>query len=161
MWAPGWNSNQSLHKFQHEVGGPLAGGTAGVRIIEPDGSADTGDISVPDAWSAATDHWLTVPVYQIFGSEELSVHSPGIAELAGEPTVLLHPDDATRLGVDEGMKVSVDGGPALGISLDQSMVPGCVGYPVGVPGAPWVAAGGRVALAGQKDSAEKGEGADV
>ena len=33
VWAPGWNSNQSLQKFQSEVDGPLKGGSSGVRLI--------------------------------------------------------------------------------------------------------------------------------
>jgi NADH-quinone oxidoreductase subunit G len=32
-WSPGWNSVQALNKFQQEVGGPLRGGDAGVRLI--------------------------------------------------------------------------------------------------------------------------------
>ena len=36
FWAPGWNSIQSLNKFQAEVGGPLRGGDPGKRLIEPD-----------------------------------------------------------------------------------------------------------------------------
>jgi NADH-quinone oxidoreductase subunit G len=38
VWSPGWNSNQSLHKFQAEVGGPIRGGSAGVRLL---GGGDT------------------------------------------------------------------------------------------------------------------------
>src|SRR5262249_15237777 len=35
FWSPGWNSIQSLNRFQEEVGGPLRGGDAGVRLLEP------------------------------------------------------------------------------------------------------------------------------
>ena len=35
FWAPGWNSVQSLNKFQEEVGGQLRGGDPGIRLIEP------------------------------------------------------------------------------------------------------------------------------
>ena len=35
FWAPGWNSVQSLNKFQQEVGGHLRGGDPGMRLIEP------------------------------------------------------------------------------------------------------------------------------
>ena len=37
FWAPGWNSGNSLHRFQDEVNGPLLGGDIGVRLIEPRG----------------------------------------------------------------------------------------------------------------------------
>ena len=38
VWSPGWNSNQSVFKFQQEVGGPLQGGDGGVRLIQPNGA---------------------------------------------------------------------------------------------------------------------------
>lgn len=33
FWAPRWNSGQSLNKFQQEIGGPMRGGDAGVRLL--------------------------------------------------------------------------------------------------------------------------------
>ena len=48
VWAPGWNSNQSLHKFQTEPGGPLQGGTAGVRLLQP-GNPSLGGLTVQTA----------------------------------------------------------------------------------------------------------------
>jgi NADH-quinone oxidoreductase subunit G len=39
FWSPGWNSVQSVTKFQNEAGGPLHGGDPGVRLIEPNPSA--------------------------------------------------------------------------------------------------------------------------
>jgi NADH-quinone oxidoreductase subunit G len=38
FWSPGWNSIQSVTKYQREVGGPLNGGDPGVRLIEPKSS---------------------------------------------------------------------------------------------------------------------------
>ena len=35
FWSPGWNSIQATNTYQKEVGGPLRGGDAGVRIFEP------------------------------------------------------------------------------------------------------------------------------
>ena len=32
VWAPGWNSNQAITRFQLEVGGRLRGGDPGVRL---------------------------------------------------------------------------------------------------------------------------------
>jgi NADH-quinone oxidoreductase subunit G len=39
FWAPGWNSDQSMNKFQDEVGGGLRGGDPGVRLFEPEGGS--------------------------------------------------------------------------------------------------------------------------
>ena len=35
FWSPGWNSIQAVNKYQSEIAGPLRGGPAGVRLIEP------------------------------------------------------------------------------------------------------------------------------
>ena len=40
VWTPGWNSNQSVFKFQQEVGGPLRGGDPGVRLFDADDAGD-------------------------------------------------------------------------------------------------------------------------
>ena len=38
-----------------------------------------------------------LPLYHIFGSEELSLSAPGVAELAPKPYVALNAEDAKRL----------------------------------------------------------------
>jgi NADH-quinone oxidoreductase subunit G len=35
FWSPGWNSIQATNTYQKEVGGPLRGGDAGVRMFGP------------------------------------------------------------------------------------------------------------------------------
>jgi NADH-quinone oxidoreductase subunit G len=82
FWAPGWNSIQSLNKFQDEVGGSLHGGDPGQRLIEPAPGRPKFFDEVPHAFARRKDEWLIVPLYHIFGSEELSVLSAGIAERA-------------------------------------------------------------------------------
>ena len=81
FWAPGWNSVQAVNKFQDEVGGPLRGGDPGRRLIEPSaGTPPPYFDRVPPAFEPHADEWLSVPLHHIFGSEELSVLAPGIAE---------------------------------------------------------------------------------
>ena len=105
-WSPGWNSVQSLNKFQSEVGGPLRGGDPGKRLIEPT-QLNPAQMSkalffddIPEAFIARKDEWLFVPLFHIFGSEELSSMSPAIAELSPKPYLALNEDDAqtTRSG---------------------------------------------------------------
>lgn len=103
FWAPGWNSVQSVNKFQAEIGGPLRGGDPGVRLIEPaaaDGGTHFG--AVPQRFEPRAGAWLLVPLYHIFGSEELSAIAPGVRELAPEPYVALNPDDANALSLGAG-----------------------------------------------------------
>ena len=35
FWSPGWNSVQSINKYQQEIGGPLHGGDPGIRLFAP------------------------------------------------------------------------------------------------------------------------------
>jgi NADH-quinone oxidoreductase subunit G len=152
-WAPGWNSVQALNKFQQEVGGPLLGGDPGRRLIEPAAGAKvTWFRDVPPAFhpvaevvpmsAAANDgRGLAVPRYHIFGSEELSALSGGIAQLSPAPYVALRPEDAARLGVKEGGLVRVAAAEAeyrLPVRVRPALPEGVVGLPVGLPGGPVV-----------------------
>jgi NADH-quinone oxidoreductase subunit G len=82
-WSPGWNSVQALNKFQQEVGGPLRGGDPGKRLIEPAKDGRPPYFStVPASLKPEPGERQEPPRYCIFGSEELSMLAPGIAECA-------------------------------------------------------------------------------
>ncbi len=151
VWSPGWNSNQSLHKFQTHAGGPLKGGTAGVRLLHPGaaGGHRISDITAPAtaAASAAPDLWQLVPRPRIFGSDELSALSPGLAELVVPGFIELSPADAGRLGVATGDGVDVgDGIATLEVRVNATMTTGCAGYSAGFAGSGNLAPLARVTL---------------
>jgi NADH-quinone oxidoreductase subunit G len=99
-WAPGWNSYQAWNKFQEEIAGPLRGGNPGVRLIEPPVHPRQQYLrEVPGRFQPRTGEWLLVPLYHIFGSEELSVYSPGVKQLSPHAYVAVNNQDAERLGV--------------------------------------------------------------
>ena len=136
LWAPGWNSNQSLHRFQAEVGGPLKGGTAGARLLQPGTGVDTANNIAPEPFQAHPDQWQLVPRQRIFGSDELSALSPGIAELVEPGFIELRAADAQALGVIHGDGVTVDDALAtLEVRINDSLAAGCAGYSVGLAGA--------------------------
>ncbi|HOF88482.1 MAG TPA: NADH-quinone oxidoreductase subunit G, partial [Armatimonadota bacterium] len=62
---------------------------------------------VPPAFVPREDALLILPAYHLFGSEPLSLLTPGIAALAPAPYLALHPADAARLGVTVGSMVTV------------------------------------------------------
>lgn len=138
LWAPGWNSVQSVTKFQEEVSGPLRGGDSGQRLIEPAGNDKLAYFTdLPTAFEARAGQWLLVPLHHTFGSEELSVLAPGIAQLAPAPYLAMHPDDAERLHVHEGdqIEISVDDAPwRLPVRHLPSLPRGVGGLPIGLPG---------------------------
>ena len=148
VWSPGWNSNQSVFKFQQEVAGPLQGGDVGVRLIEPEAGpveALATKYREPPAIQANGLQW--VPLHQVFGSDELSAHSPPIAERRAGPQsagphgagphnasaeVLLHPDDAATLGLEDGQGARIAGARSLAVRIEPGMAKGCVGVVLGL-----------------------------
>jgi NADH-quinone oxidoreductase subunit G len=103
FWAPGWNSVQSVNKFQDEIGGPLRGDHQGVRLIEPSPRLARQYFSaIPSAFAPQSGSWLLIPIFHIFGSEELSRHAPGISQLTSQPYLALNPVEASLLGVKGG-----------------------------------------------------------
>jgi NADH-quinone oxidoreductase subunit G len=150
VWSPGWNSNQSLHKFQDEASGRLKGGPAGVRLIEPgNGNGELPVAAVPPAPQPRPGQYQLLPLYQVFGSEELTAKSPAIAELAGEAYLAMSSTVADSLQVSDGDGVSVHSGKAaieLAVRIVDSLPDGGVGYPVGLPGTELLVAGAAVSL---------------
>lgn len=142
-WAPGWNSVQSLNKFQSEVAGSLAGGDPGVRLLEaaPPFNGTTANGYFPAPADARASHTptgalLAVPRHHIFGSEELSALAPAIAERTPGPCAELHPDDARTLGVAEGalVRVNLNGRElVLPLRIEAGMAPGLITLPVSLP----------------------------
>jgi NADH-quinone oxidoreductase subunit G len=155
FWAPGWNSVQALNKFQDEVGGPLRGGDPGQRLIEPAAGARASYFhEIPPAFQPREGEWLVVPLYHIFGSEELSIHTPGVAERAPQPYLALNPADAVVLQAREGEEVELvlDGAVRrLPVRLHAALSRGVAGLPAGLRELPWAAVPGwgRIARSAQ------------
>jgi NADH-quinone oxidoreductase subunit G len=102
-WSPGWNSVQSVNRYQHEPGGNLKGGDPGHRLFEQKTDAETIQFKdSPEAFSAREQKWLLLPQYHVFGSEELSAAAPVINELAPKPSIHLSPRDAGQLNAVDG-----------------------------------------------------------
>lgn len=136
FWSPGWNSIQAVNKFQEEIAGPLRHGDPGVRLIEPDGGGD-GKISAPGAFTPKPDERLLVPLYHIFGSEELTHEAPAVAELEPKPYLAVAAADAAELRVGEGEEalVTVNGASLrLPVHVRAELPGGVAGLPVGLRG---------------------------
>lgn len=150
FWAPGWNSASSITRFQEEISGPLRGGDPGIRLIEVgEGAAPVYGAS-PASFAARPDQLLMLPVHHVFGSEELSVRSPGIAALAPAPYLAVSAEIAGELGLADGAAVAVEleGYPALAVQLRvlENFPAGCAGLPSSLPGStfPSLPAWGKV-----------------
>jgi len=85
------------------------------------------------------DKWLLLPQYHVFGSEELSACTRGIAELAPEPYIAVSGQDAERLRVVSGSFVSIkvfERAYELPVKIDRTLQRGIILVPAGLPGMP-------------------------
>ncbi|MEE4272466.1 MAG: NADH-quinone oxidoreductase subunit NuoG [Thermoanaerobaculales bacterium] len=137
-WSPGWNSVQALAMYQEEIGGSLRGGDPGVRVLgRRAGETDEAPDRTPDAFAPRNNEWLLVPLHHLYGSETLSMETPGVAEQAPPPYLALGVVDAGRLGVASGdtLEVTVDGEThRLPLRIIEDLPAGCAGLADGLPG---------------------------
>ncbi|MDD2876001.1 MAG: NADH-quinone oxidoreductase subunit NuoG [Acidiphilium sp.] len=150
FWAPGWNSGQSLNKFQDEVGGALRGGDPGVRLLEPDGThAHPTEATPPAAFERSFGRWLVIPRDRLFGSEELSAMAPAIAERIEPPSLSLNPEDARSLNLRSGDAIQAGFGAKL-VQLTLTVAPelpsGVATMSAGLPKQDWLALPGWATL---------------
>lgn len=132
FWSPGWNSIQSVNKFQSEIGDALRGGDPGIRLFEPS-SGIAYFTSIPVAFVRREAEWMVIPIEHIFGSEELSLQAPAVAELAPSPYLALNPTDVASLHLDgQPGDVEIELG-GVKQRLPLKVLPG---LPAGVAGIP-------------------------
>jgi NADH-quinone oxidoreductase subunit G len=129
---------QAVNKYQSGAGGPLLGGDPGKRLIEPSQAAK-GDYftEIPPAFERRDGELLVVSVHHIFGSEELSALSPGVAELSPKPCVVVGPAAASRLKLNSGDEVELAlNGKLLKLALKvrPAMPEGIAALSAGLPG---------------------------
>ena len=135
VWSPGWNSNQSVFKFQQEIAGPLGKGEMGVHLIrqgEPEGLPARFRQSPQKA--ASGDGLRLLPLYRVFGSDELSAWSPPVEERGAGAEILLHPDDAQSFSIEAGGGAICADIGSFAVRLDAGIPRGCAGVVVGLKG---------------------------
>lgn len=137
FWAPGWNSPQSVAKFQSEVGGELRGGSPGARLFEArEGATLAFYDEIPGMVRAAEGEWLVVPIYHIFGSDELSAFSPPVASRAPASYLALSPESRKEFGLetDGTVELVLDGATyELPLRSMRGLPRGVAGLPVLAP----------------------------
>jgi NADH-quinone oxidoreductase subunit G len=140
-WAPGWNSVQSLNKFQSEIGGPLRDEDPGRRLIAPVESDAVTFFAPPAAGlELKGNEFQVIPMHHIFGSDELSMGSPAVAQRAPEPYLALAPNQADVSDGDR-VRVDIEGNQwELPVRLMAGLPPRTAGLPVGLPAMPGLSA---------------------
>jgi NADH-quinone oxidoreductase subunit G len=141
-WNPGWNSVQALYGYLTEPGAAMKGGDAGVRLIEP--STESGaNYYEREIRSTKLDdsELMIIPVYSIFGSDELSSVSSSILKRIPDPFVLMNSADAALHKMNDGEVVQLE---CLKIRIKvfvriaKSIQQGSAGLSVYLPGLPFI-----------------------
>ena len=135
FWTPGWNSIQAVNKFQSEIAGPLRGGDPGIRLFEP-ATVERSEYfeSIPPPFEPRQGEWVFLPAYHIFGSEELSRHAPGVAELSPKPYLGIGAADLSYLNVAQGNDAQIDVNgmtPTLPVRAIDGLPSGVALFPAG------------------------------
>jgi NADH-quinone oxidoreductase subunit G len=136
FWAPGWNSVQSVNKYQKEVGAALKSGEIGKRIL-PESGIPVQEFSnhIPVRSAGLPGEWQIIPLQHIFGSEELSMYTPGLADRAAKPYAAINVQGAELLGVKENENLNLHIGEmafTLPVVIKKEMPNGLAGVPFNV-----------------------------
>ena len=146
-WTPGWNSVQAMYNCLDEPNGSLKGGNPGVRLIEPgEGHSISYFKTNLQPFEYKKDEWLIVPVYQIFGSEELSSAGSAVAQRIQEPFLYLNQKDAEKLRIKDGELIQLEvqeNNLGIKVKIEDSQPQGVAGLPVNLPGMQFIDLPGR------------------
>jgi NADH-quinone oxidoreductase subunit G len=124
-WSPGWNSNQSIHKFQDEVGGPDKSGTTGIRLLK--GSAELTGFELSEEAYANL-----IGQVHIFGSDELSNEAAELSTLIPQPYARMSSATAASIAVSHHDGLTF-GNIIMTVLVDDEVAERCVIYPM-IPG---------------------------
>lgn len=141
-WNPGWNSVQAISFYLDEPNGHMKGGDPGIRLIEADESGRDAYFKVSQkSVQAGKDEWLIIPVYQIFGSEELSAVGSAVSQRISGPFVFVNQKDADKIGIAEADHIRIeisDTELRIKVKIENSLPPGIAGLSVNLPEMPFI-----------------------
>lgn len=134
-WSAGWNSPQAWNKFQENVGGSLKGGDSGVRLFDRLAKRPARSFVAPTPVLVNADSFRLVPMHHIFASGEFTVKTPAMESRIPEAMFAVGEQDAARLNVQDGQKITVKAGDTevvLPVQVIEYLPTGYIGYPVGL-----------------------------
>ena len=141
-WTPGWNSVQAMYNYLDEPGASMKGGDPGIRLIEPvEGIKNIYFKKGSHIPVAEKGELQMIPVYQIFGSDELSSVSPSVLQRIPEPFVLMNQKDAELIKAIEGDYIQLETLKIqfkLKVKIENSLSQGLAGLSVNLPGMPFI-----------------------
>ncbi len=80
-WTPGWNSVQAMYSYLDEPNGSLKGGDPGIMLLKPlPGKSKAFFPATQSSVKPGKGEFVIIPVYNIFGSEELSSEAKALSQ---------------------------------------------------------------------------------
>lgn len=138
FWAPGWNSVQSVAKYQEEPGGALEGGDPGIRMFHDKvGATPLFFKEIPEGFRQRHQKWFLLPQYHVLGSGELSIYTKALEELSPEPFIAISAQDAAELKGKNGDKLKLyvnDKEFALPLKVEKGLCNGVALVSAGLQG---------------------------
>ena len=98
-WWPGWNSVQAFYKYTDEPNGSLKGGDPGIRLLTESQKNGGSQSNIPSGFKSRAGSFFFVPVYHIYGSEELSSRGEAVRQRMSASILYLNTTDANRIGI--------------------------------------------------------------
>lgn len=140
-WKPGWNSVQAMYGYVDEPGGSMKGGDPGIRLFSQ-GSLKEFKYLLPGQQNQQIKkkELLVLPLYRIFGSEELSSVSQSVLERVEQPFLLINETDAANLGVNADDLVMIEVSKEeikVKIRIGSGIQQGMAALSVNLPGMPY------------------------
>ena len=140
-WTPGWNSVQAMYDYMDEPNGSLRGGDPGIRILEPSQAERISYYSFKEETSARKEgDLMIVPVYRIFGSEELSSTGQAILKRIEGPYIYMNRKDAGKKEIKENDQILIEFPDSVFktvLKFEESFPEGTAGLSVNLPGMPF------------------------
>jgi NADH-quinone oxidoreductase subunit G len=97
-WSPGFNSVQAVNKYLSEPNGSLKNTGPAFRLFDKMNKQQPEYIrSLPEPFIQSDKELLILPVFTIFGSEELSAHAEAIGGLLPQPFLLLNARETGKI----------------------------------------------------------------
>ncbi len=142
-WSPGWNSVQAMNKYTEEPNGTLRnGGDPGVLLFKMDLSEAKGYFKKAlQPIQILHGDVLVVPVWQIFGSEELSRLGEAIEHRISKPFIIINGSEIQKSGItqNEIYQLQVNNNLIdVIVKIDNSVPDGIAGISYGIPGVPFL-----------------------
>lgn len=138
VWAPGWNSNEAINKFQEEINGPLMGGDPGLLLFESPELRSSASLEFSSSAAEATPTDGTVIAVahaRLFDGEALSARSSALRQRASRPVARINPKTAKSLNLGEAQTVTIGlngSSSSLPLVQDSDVAPGLVVMPAQV-----------------------------